>query len=96
MADQYHIPVLQTPSVEGLNIRPSGVYVDLTFGGGGHSRAILDQLDDTGRLIAFDQDADAWVHAPQEDSRFHLVKHNFRYLQHFLDYAGLERLNPMI
>ncbi|MFW5753707.1 MAG: 16S rRNA (cytosine(1402)-N(4))-methyltransferase RsmH [Marinilabiliaceae bacterium] len=89
MSEQYHIPVLQAPAVEGLQIRPSGVYVDLTFGGGGHSRAILDQLDERGRLIAFDQDEDAWGYAPADDPRFQLVRHNFRYLKYFLDYLGV-------
>ncbi|SFE20276.1 16S rRNA (cytosine(1402)-N(4))-methyltransferase RsmH [Thermophagus xiamenensis] len=85
---QYHIPVLLEASIEGLNIDPSGIYVDLTFGGGGHSRAILERLGPEGKLIAFDQDQDAWRQAP-EDSRFVLVKHNFRYLSNFLDFLGI-------
>jgi len=96
MAEQYHIPVLQAPAVEGLQIRPSGVYVDLTFGGGGHSRAILDQLDESGRLIAFDQDEDAWGYAPAHDKRFQMVRHNFRYLQYFLDYLGLSAVDGIL
>ena len=96
MSEQYHIPVLQAPAVEGLQIRPSGVYVDLTFGGGGHSRAILDQLDEGGRLIAFDQDEDAWGYAPRHDHRFQLVKHNFRYLQYFLDYLGVSAVDGVL
>lgn len=96
MSEQYHIPVLQTPAVDGLQIRPSGVYVDLTFGGGGHSRAILDQLDERGRLIAFDQDEDAWEYAPANDPRFQLIKHNFRYLQYFLDYLGVSAVDGIL
>ncbi|MGM0375535.1 MAG: 16S rRNA (cytosine(1402)-N(4))-methyltransferase RsmH [Bacteroidota bacterium] len=96
MSEQYHIPVLQAPAVDGLQIRPSGVYVDLTFGGGGHSRAILDQLDERGRLIAFDQDEDAWGYAPANDSRFQLIKHNFRYLQYFLDYLGVPAVDGIL
>jgi 16S rRNA (cytosine1402-N4)-methyltransferase len=82
MTTQYHIPVLLESSVQGLNIRPGGVYVDLTFGGGGHSSAILEQIGANGRLIAFDQDADAWANAPH-DERFTLVRHNFRFLENF-------------
>lgn len=95
MTKEYHIPVLLDTSVEGLNIQPDGVYVDLTFGGGGHSREILKHLGRDGRLIAFDQDADAWENAPDDD-RFTLVKHNFRYLQHFLDYLGIEKVDGVL
>lgn len=70
--------------LEGLNINPDGVYVDATFGGGGHSRAILERLQG-GRLIAFDQDADAKKNAP-DDERFTLISHNFRFMRHFLTY----------
>ena len=95
MTTEYHIPVLLETSIEGLNIRPDGVYVDLTFGGGGHSREILKHLGADGRLIAFDQDADAWANAP-DDERFTLVKHNFRYLQHFLEYLGIEKVDGVL
>lgn len=95
MADQYHIPVLLNPSIEGLDIKPSGIYVDLTFGGGGHGKAILKQLDDKGCLIGFDQDADAWANAP-DDNRFVLVKHNFRFLQHFLEYLNIEKVDGIL
>jgi 16S rRNA (cytosine1402-N4)-methyltransferase len=78
----YHNPVLLKDCMEGLNINPDGVYVDATFGGGGHSREILKQLRN-GRLFAFDQDADAALNVP-EDSRFTLVQQNFRYLKNFL------------
>ncbi|MFO8002232.1 MAG: 16S rRNA (cytosine(1402)-N(4))-methyltransferase RsmH [Marinilabilia sp.] len=95
MAEPYHIPVLQTSSVDGLDVRPSGIYVDLTFGGGGHSRAILDRLGEKGRLIAFDQDADAWENAPDDD-RFVLIKHNFRFLRYFLDYLDIAEVDGVL
>lgn len=78
----YHNPVMLNECIDGLAIDPAGTYVDLTFGGGGHSRAILDRLS-TGRLIAFDQDADAVSNAP-DDPRFTLINQNFRYLVNFL------------
>lgn len=80
---EYHQSVLLHEAVEGLNIRPGGIYVDTTFGGGGHSRAILDQLGPTGRLVAFDQDKDAARNVP-DDERFLLVPENFRHLRRFL------------
>ncbi len=79
----YHDPVLSQACIEGLNIRPGGIYVDATFGGGGHSRAILERLGPAGRLIAFDRDADAWANAPA-DARFTLVKSDFRWLRNHL------------
>jgi 16S rRNA (cytosine1402-N4)-methyltransferase len=85
MTTTYHEPVLLTESVEALQIRKDGVYVDATFGGGGHSRAILDQLGRNGKLIAFDRDEDALKNAP-DDERFILVRHNYRYLKNFLRY----------
>lgn len=81
----YHNPVLLHPSVDALVWNPSGTYVDVTFGGGGHSRAILDKLDAAGRLIAFDQDADSRANIP-EDSRFQFVPSNFKNLTRFLQY----------
>ena len=81
--NMYHNPVLLHKSVEGLNIRPNGVYVDATFGGGGHARAILKQLDADGRLVAFDQDAEAEANKP-DDERLIFVNQNFRYLKNFL------------
>jgi 16S rRNA (cytosine1402-N4)-methyltransferase len=83
----YHQPVLLEESVEALIQEPNGTYVDLTFGGGGHSRAILEKLGPTGRLIAFDQDSDAAARA-LEDSRFQLVQHNFRHTRAFLEYLN--------
>jgi 16S rRNA (cytosine1402-N4)-methyltransferase len=81
--EQYHNAVLLHAAVDGLNIQSSGTYVDVTFGGGGHSREILQRLGAAGQLIAFDQDADAWANAPA-DPRFQLVKHNFKYLHNYL------------
>jgi len=91
----YHVPVLLTESIEGLNISPNGVYVDLTFGGGGHSRAILEKLGKKGRLIAFDQDEEAIQNAIA-DSRFMLIRSNFRYFRNFLRYHGIERVNGIL
>lgn len=85
MNSAYHIPVLLNESIDGLNINPSGTYVDVTFGGGGHSRAILEKLNSKGQLIVFDQDADAWENRI-DDNRVYFVRHNFRYLYHFLKY----------
>jgi len=80
---EYHIPVLLEPCLEGLDIKADGLYVDVTFGGGGHSSAILKRLGKNGRLIAFDQDEDVKAHLP-EDGRFSLVDENFRHLKRFL------------
>lgn len=80
---QYHIPVLLNETVGYLNIDPDGVYVDCTFGGGGHSKAVLEKLSDKGRLVAFDQDDDARKNLPQ-DKRLLFVPHNFRHIQRFL------------
>jgi len=79
----YHTPVLLKESVDALMIKPNGIYVDCTFGGGGHSRAILEKLGDDGRLVAFDQDEDARRNIPK-DPRIIFVPHNFRHLQRFL------------
>jgi 16S rRNA (cytosine1402-N4)-methyltransferase len=78
----YHIPVMLDECIEGLNIRPEGTYIDVTFGGGGHSRAILKRLDANGKLLAFDQDADAKQNIIN-DERFVFVDQNFRYLRNF-------------
>jgi len=79
----YHIPVMLEPCLEGLDIQAGGIYVDVTFGGGGHSSAILKRLGENGRLIAFDQDEDVKAHLP-EDGRFTLVDENFRHLKRYL------------
>ncbi len=83
MEEQYHIPVLLAETIDGLNIQPDGVYVDCTFGGGGHSKAILSKLSARGKLIAFDQDDDARKNLP-DDERIIFVPQNFRHLQRFL------------
>ena len=78
----YHIPALLDESIKGLNISPNGVYVDVTFGGGGHSRAIMEHLGEKGRLLGFDQDQDAWANR-LDDSRFTFVHANFSFLKNF-------------
>ena len=83
----YHNAVLLHPTVDGLAIKPDGVYVDVTFGGGGHSREILNRLGPKGKLIAFDQDKDALANAI-DDPRFVLVNENFRFLKRFLRFHG--------
>lgn len=85
---EYHHPVLLNESVEWLDIQPEGVYIDLTFGGGGHSRKILEMLGQGGRLIAFDRDEDVWPFAP-DDSRFVLVPANYRHIKRFVEYLDL-------
>lgn len=92
----YHIPVLLQESVDGLNIRPDGVYVDVTFGGGGHSREILRRLSSDGSLYSFDQDADAERNIPEGDSRFTFVRSNFRYLSNWMRYYGVEGVDGLI
>ncbi|MDR0537250.1 MAG: 16S rRNA (cytosine(1402)-N(4))-methyltransferase RsmH [Tannerellaceae bacterium] len=84
----YHIPALLSESLEGMQIKPSGTYVDATFGGGGHSRAILDRLGEGGRLFGMDQDADAEANIP-DDRRFVFIRSNFRYLYHFMRYHNV-------
>jgi 16S rRNA (cytosine1402-N4)-methyltransferase len=91
----YHTTVLLKEAVDGLNIVKDGVYVDATFGGGGHSRAILEQLGPEGRLIAFDQDADAWVNKP-EDERLEPVTENFKYLRRFLRLHGHSEVDGIL
>ena len=83
----YHVPVMLRESLEGLDIRPDGIYVDVTFGGGGHSREILKRLGSEGELYGFDQDADAEHNVPA-DPRFTFVRSNFRYLYNFMRYYG--------
>jgi 16S rRNA (cytosine1402-N4)-methyltransferase len=95
MTENYHIPVLLNESVDGLIIRPDGVYVDVTFGGGGHSREILSRLEADGHLYAFDQDADAEKNIPQ-DGRFTFVRSNFRYLRNWMRYYGVEQIDGLL
>ena len=91
----YHIPALLPQTLECLDIKPDGIYVDATFGGGGHSRAILERLGPDGRLIAFDQDLDAAANAP-DDPRFTFVRSNFRYMRNFLRSHGVERVDGIL
>lgn len=91
----YHVPVLLKETVEGLNIRPDGVYVDVTFGGGGHSREIMSHLSAEGHLYSFDQDADAMQNIWQ-DSRFTFVRSNFRYLKNWMRYYGVEQIDGLL
>jgi 16S rRNA (cytosine1402-N4)-methyltransferase len=92
---KYHIPVLYEECLEGLRVNPSGVYVDATFGGGGHSRGILERLGSEGRLFGFDQDADAALQAIA-DERFTFVQGNFRYLSNFMRYHGVKRIDGLL
>lgn len=91
----YHTPVLLEPSVGLLNIRPDGTYVDLTFGGGGHSRRILEQLGPDGRLYGFDQDSDTRANCP-DDPRFHYVESNFRFLRGALRLRGVTQVDGIL
>jgi len=92
---EYHNPVLLSETVEGLNIKEDGVYVDVTFGGGGHSKKILESLGSKGRLIAFDQDKDALLNTI-DDSRFLLVNENFRYVKRFLRFHGIKSVDGIL
>ncbi|MBK8498794.1 MAG: 16S rRNA (cytosine(1402)-N(4))-methyltransferase RsmH [Flavobacteriales bacterium] len=95
MAHEYHDPVLLQACLEGLNIRPDGVYVDATFGGGGHSKAILERLGPFGHLVAFDRDRDAWKNALR-DERFTLVKADFRWLKNHLRYLHMLPIDGLL
>lgn len=100
MAEQetiYHVPVLLKESVDGLNIDADGCYVDVTFGGGGHSREVLSRLGTEGRLYSFDQDADAEKNAEGFDTeKFTFVRSNFRFLKNFLRYHGVEQIDGLL
>ena len=91
----YHNPVLLNESVAGLNIDENGIYVDVTFGGGGHSREILGKLGKKGRLIAFDQDQDA-IENRLLDKRLNLVKSNFKYLNNYLNYFQINKIDGLL
>ena len=91
----YHIPVLLHEVIDGLAIKPDGIYVDCTFGGGGHSKAILEKLGNNGKLFAFDQDADAKRNLPN-DERIVFVPHNFRHLQRFLRLNGVQLVDGIM
>ena len=92
---KYHNPVLLSESVDGLAIQKDGIYVDVTFGGGGHSREILKRLGPHGRLVAFDQDEDALGNAP-EDERFQLISANFRFIKQYLKFYGILKVDGML
>ena len=91
----YHLPALLRETIDYLNIKKGGIYVDATFGGGGHSKAILQQLGDDGRLIGFDQDEDAQDNVV-DDSRFTFVNHNFQYLKRFLRLYGIDKVDGIL
>ena len=95
-AEGYHVPVLLQESVDGLDIKEDGIYVDVTFGGGGHSREILKRLGAKGRLYSFDQDADAQRNAIEGDGRFHFVRSNFRYLKNWMRYYGEDHIDGLL
>lgn len=95
MTIQYHKPVLLQSSLEGLNIKPDGVFVDVTFGGGGHSRALLDRLDENGRLFGFDQDPDA-LKNKIEDSRFTFIVANFSHLSQYLKFYKINGVDGIL
>jgi 16S rRNA (cytosine1402-N4)-methyltransferase len=92
---EYHNPVLLQASVDGLNIKPDGVYVDVTFGGGGHSKGILSRLGPNGKLFAFDQDEDAIANA-LPDERFVLINENFRFIKRFLRFYGVKSVDGIL
>lgn len=105
-AETYHVPVLLKPSVDGLNIQSGGIYVDVTFGGGGHSREILSRLDNQAHLYSFDQDADAEQNVMHREgstekrfvdgARFTFVRSNFRYLKNWMRYYGVEKIDGLL
>ncbi len=92
---EYHNPVLLKESIDGLNINPDGVYVDVTFGGGGHAKEILSRLSEKGKLFAFDQDEDALKNAI-DDERFTLIHENFRYIKRFLRFYGIKKVDGIL
>ncbi|MDX6183815.1 16S rRNA (cytosine(1402)-N(4))-methyltransferase RsmH [Flavobacterium sp. Fl-77] len=92
---EYHNPVLLHPTVDGLNIKPDGIYVDVTFGGGGHSKEILKRLGPNGKLFAFDQDEDALANA-LPDERFTLINDNFRFIKRFLRFHGIKSVDGIL
>ena len=100
MTTTYHIPVLLKESVDGLNIKPDGIYVDVTFGGGGHSKEILSRLGAKGHLYSFDQDADAEQNVKAQgladDPRFTFVRSNFRYLKNWLKYHEVDHVDGLL
>lgn len=94
-AETYHVPVLLKESIDGLNIHSGGIYIDVTFGGGGHSKEILSRLDDNSHLYSFDQDADAERNIIA-NNRFTFVRSNFRYLENWMQYYGVEHIDGLL
>ncbi len=94
-AETYHVPVLLQESIDGLNIQPDGIYIDVTFGGGGHSREILSRLGKHGRLFSFDQDADAEKNI-LDDDRFTFVRSNFRYITNWMRYYDITHIDGLL
>lgn len=95
-AETYHIPVLLNESIDGLALKPGGIYVDVTFGGGGHSREILSRLTGGARLFSFDQDADAENNIPADAEGFTFVRSNFRYLKNWMRYYGIDHIDGLL
>ena len=95
-AQGYHVPVLLDESVSGLNIKPGGIYVDVTFGGGGHSREILRRLPEGAHLYSFDQDADAERNIGDPNEKFTFVRSNFRYLKNWMRYYGVDHIDGLL
>lgn len=95
MNEIYHIPAMLRETIQGLNIQPDGLYVDVTFGGGGHSRAILQQLSEQGKLYSFDQDLDTLQNVMHQDN-WQFVHSNFRYLRNFMDYYGVKQIDGLL
>jgi len=91
---EYHVPVLLEESIDGLSLQPNGIYVDVTYGGGGHSRRLLEKLQG-GKLVAFDQDEDA-IQNLIDDDRLIFVNHNFKFIQNFLRYYGIEKVDGIL
>lgn len=94
-AGKYHVPVLLNESIDGLNIKKDGIYIDVTFGGGGHSREILSRLEGDARLFSFDQDQDAELNIIKDD-RFTFVRSNFRYIKNWMRYHGIEQIDGLL
>jgi len=95
MAEDYHVPVLFDQCIEGLAIKEDGIYVDVTFGGGGHSRGIISKLGEEGKLFAFDQDKDAIDNAI-DDPRFTLINVNFKHIKNYLRLHGVKKVDGII
>ena len=96
MSNPYHIPVLLKPCIDGLLKNPDGVYVDLTFGGGGHSKEILKHLSSKGKLFSFDQDEDAKANIPSNEPRLTFIPHNFRFLKNYLKLYGITQVDGIL